>query len=59
LAAAYAQLGQDENAKAALASLLKLEPRVTVSHLRSFLPYQNREQAERLWTGLRKAGMPE
>ena len=59
LAAAYAQLGQNDDAKKALASLLKLEPKVTVSHLQSFLPYRNQEQAERLWDGLRKAGMPD
>jgi adenylate cyclase len=57
LAAAYAQLGQIENAAGALANLRKLEPAITISHLRSFLPYRNREQADRLWTGLRKAGM--
>jgi hypothetical protein len=59
LAAAYAQLGENEKASEALATLFKFEPAVTVSHLRSFLPYQNKQQATRLWTGLRKAGMPE
>src|SRR5262245_25273048 len=59
LAAAYAQLGETAKATEALANLFKLEPTVTVSHLRSFLPYQAQEQAERLWGGLRKAGMPE
>ena len=57
LAAAYAQLGQVENAAGALSNLRKLEPAITISHLRSFLPYRDREQADRLWTGLRKAGM--
>jgi len=59
LAAAYAQLGETHKATAALANLFNLEPAVTISHLQSFLPYQNEEQAERLWSGLRKAGMPE
>src|SRR5262245_15451774 len=59
LAAAYAQTGDTKKAAEALAQLEKLEPAVTISHLRSFLPYQNQEQAERLWEGLRKAGMPE
>ncbi len=59
LAAAYAQLGETEKAAEALSNLFRLEPTVTVSHLRSFLPYQDGEQAERLWAGLRKAGMPE
>ncbi len=59
LAAAYAQTGDTKKAAEALARLDKLEPGVTISHLRSLLPYQNQEQAERLWEGLRKAGMPE
>jgi TolB-like protein/class 3 adenylate cyclase len=59
LAAAYAQLGETDKATKALADLFRLEPTVRVSHLQSFLPYQNREQAERLWDGLRMAGMPE
>jgi adenylate cyclase len=59
LAAAYAQTGDTKKAAEALVHLNKLEPAVTISHLRSFLPYQNQEQAERLWEGLRKAGMPE
>jgi TolB-like protein/tetratricopeptide (TPR) repeat protein len=59
LAAAYAQLGQDDKAAEALANLFKLEPSVTISHLQSFLPYRDLAQAERVWDGLRKAGMPE
>jgi hypothetical protein len=59
LAAAYAQTGDTAKAAGALAHLHKLEPAVTISHLQSFLPYQNQQQAERLWEGLRKAGMPE
>jgi hypothetical protein len=34
-------------------------PGVTISHLRRQLPYRNAEQAERLWEGLRKAGLQE
>jgi len=59
LTAAYAQLAQPDKAACALTNLLKLEKKVTISHLRSFLPYRNQEQAERLWGGLRKAGMAE
>ena len=57
LAAAYAHLGETNKAAEALANNLKLEPSITISHLQSFLPYQNAEQAERLWSGLRNAGM--
>ena len=43
----------------ALARYLELDPGVTISHIRRQLPYRNAEQAERLWEGLRKAGLPE
>ena len=59
LAAAYAQLGQLDKAKEALARLLEREPSATISHYRSRLPYRIPEQAEKLWEGLRKAGLPE
>ncbi len=59
LAAAYAQLGRLEEARGALESMLKLNPSTTIALLRKALPYQNIEQSERLWDGLRKAGLPE
>lgn len=59
LAAAYAQLGNNEKAGEALARYRELAPGVTISLLKSQLPYRNLEQAERLWSGLRKAGLPE
>ncbi len=59
LAAAYAQLGRQNKATEALSRLMELEPSVTISHYRDRLPYQDTEQAERLWDGLRKAGLPE
>jgi hypothetical protein len=36
-----------------------LEPSASIAHLRRQLPYRNVEQAEHLWEGLRKAGLPE
>jgi adenylate cyclase len=59
LAAARAQLGHTEKASEALARYLELDPGATISHIRRQLPYRNAEQAERLWEGLRKAGLPE
>jgi adenylate cyclase len=59
LAAAHAQLGHAEKASEALSRYLELDPGATVSHIRRQLPYRNAEQAERLWQGLRKAGLPE
>jgi tetratricopeptide (TPR) repeat protein len=59
LAAAYAHLGQTAKAAEALARYRELEPTASITHLRRQLPYRNAEQAERLWEGLRKAGLPE
>ena len=59
LAAAYAHLGHVKKSAQALALYLALDPGITVSHLRGQLPYRNAEQAERLWEGLRKAGLSE
>src|SRR5262245_20031066 len=59
LTAAYAHLGQPEKAATALARYRELAPGSTISRLKSQLPYRNLEQAERLWSGLRKAGLPE
>jgi adenylate cyclase len=59
LAAAHAQLGHTEKASAALARYVELDPKATISHLRRLLPYRDAGQAERLWEGLRKAGLPE
>ncbi|MEE2968896.1 MAG: tetratricopeptide repeat protein, partial [Pseudomonadota bacterium] len=59
LAAAYSQLGQTENSVQALSRYLELDPSITISHLQRQLPYQNAEQAEPIWGGLRKAGLPE
>jgi TolB-like protein/Flp pilus assembly protein TadD len=59
LAAGYAHLGLTTKAVEALTRYRELEPGVSISHLRRQLPYRNAEQAERLWEGLRRAGMPE
>ena len=58
-AASYAHLGQAAKAAEALTRYRELEPIASISHLRRQLPYRNAEQAERLWEGLRKAGLPE
>lgn len=59
LAAAYAQLGRDDQAREALARMLEFDPAATITQFKKALPYQNLDQAERLWDGLRKAGLPE
>ena len=59
LAAAYAQLGETNKAANELARYRTLDPDATITHLKAQLPYKDQEQAERLWAGLRKAGLPE
>ena len=59
LAAAYGQIERHDKATEALSRLSELEPSATISHYRDRLPYQVAEQAERLWEGLRKAGLSE
>jgi adenylate cyclase len=59
LSAGYAHLGQTEKAAEALVRYRELELGASIAHLRRQLPYRNAEQAERLWEGLRKAGLPE
>jgi adenylate cyclase len=59
LTAAYAHLGEPEKAATALAQYRELAPSATISRLKGQLSYRNLDQAERLWSGLRKAGLPE
>lgn len=59
LAASSAQLGKMDQATAALQEALKFDPQLTVSRMRSRLPFM----AEKLWSGyssgLRLAGLPD
>jgi adenylate cyclase len=59
LAAAAAQLGRVDEARAAAAEVLRLQPDFTVSGWVQFLGLARQEDAERLAHGLRKAGLPE
>jgi len=64
LAAAYAFLGRDAEAKAEVAEILKLTPGLTVKGLLSFATVFSdnpvfTQQIARLGEGLRKAGLPE
>jgi adenylate cyclase len=59
LAATYAQLGQMEEARAAAAEVQRLWPEFTISRARLVLGFKSAEDAEHLYDGLRKAGLPE
>jgi TolB-like protein/Tfp pilus assembly protein PilF len=58
LAATLALLGRDDEAKAAAASLLEMDPQFRVSVFASWYPLRRPDDLERLATGLRLAGLP-
>lgn len=59
LAAAYAQLGQLVEARAAAADVLRIEPGFTIDRWKRTAVYKRPEDAEHLFDGLRKAALPE
>jgi adenylate cyclase len=59
LAASYVELGQEEEARAEAADLLKVHPNFSLQTGRQRLPYKDQAVLERLGESLRKAGIPE
>jgi tetratricopeptide (TPR) repeat protein len=59
LAAAYAQLGREQDAKAAAAEYLKLTPDFSIARHLEMLQFRRAEDREHYADGLRKAGLPE
>lgn len=59
LAATAAHLGYDEEARASVAELLRLDPDYKISFLLSILHIPRQEDSDRLVGGLRKAGVPD
>jgi TolB-like protein/Flp pilus assembly protein TadD len=59
LAAAYAQLGRIDEAKAEIAVALKRDPSLSLSFYRDRLRYANADDLDHYIDGLRKAGLPE
>ena len=60
LAAAYAQMGRFEEARAAVAEVMRIEPGYTISGItRPTITFKNVEDAQHYFDGLRKAGLPE
>lgn len=57
LAASYGLLGKTEEAQTALDSLLKLDPRFTISKAKKAHPFKNAADFDRLAEGLRAAGL--
>ena len=59
LAAAYAQLGRMEEAKAEAAEALRMDPGCSVQRVAQRLPLKDPAALARLVDGMRKAGLPE
>ena len=59
IAASYAMLGQEEEARAAAAEVLRINPRFTLKAYTAHVPYISKEYLERKLTAFRKAGLPE
>ena len=59
LAAAYAQLGQSENARKAVATMLKLKPDCVLGTFARLAIHIDPRRREHVLDGLRKAGLPE
>ncbi len=57
LAICYAELGRQEEARAAAAELLRLVPNFSVEGARQYLPFKDPAALERTLAGLRKAGL--
>jgi adenylate cyclase len=59
LAAAYAQLGRLDDARAAADEVRRIEPGFTIERWKVTAAYKRAEDSERLFDGIRKAGLPD
>jgi tetratricopeptide repeat protein len=60
LAAAYTQVGQVERAREEAAAVMQMEPDFTIHRIaQQHCPFNRSGDAEHLFEGLRKAGLPE
>ena len=57
LAASYSELGRAEEARAEIATVLKINPQFSLAGIRQRWPYKDPTDLERLLTALRKAGL--
>jgi adenylate cyclase len=58
-ASVYAELGRWDEARAAVAEIRKVNPKITVASLREVLPFRDEVELVRHLDNLKKAGMPE
>jgi len=57
LAAAYTYLGREEDARAAAAKVLKLDPNFSLKYYATMFPFKNQNDREQLINALHKAGL--
>jgi len=58
-ASAYAQAGRPEEARAAAAEVLRINPSFTIKSWKPLTVYKDTKDLEHYLVGLRKAGLPE
>jgi adenylate cyclase len=59
LTGTYYMAGQEEEARAEAAEVLRLQPKFSVNKFAKALPYQDQDYRDRLVEGMLKAGLPE
>ena len=57
LAAAYSLAGQDEEARAAVREILRIDPKFSLTYFAKTLPYKNSSDRDTAVEALRKAGL--
>ncbi len=59
IAASFAMLGREEEARSAAAEVLRINPRFSLKAFAAHVPYRSTGYLDRDLTAFRKAGMPE
>ncbi|MCH9052237.1 MAG: tetratricopeptide repeat protein, partial [Proteobacteria bacterium] len=59
IAASYAMLGREEEARSAAAEVLRINPRFSLKAFAAHVPYRSKAVLDRDLTAFRKAGLPE
>lgn len=59
LAATYSLAGRDEEARAEVSEVLRIQPKISLESLAKRVAYKNKADIDRLIDALRKAGLPE
>ncbi len=57
LAACYSSMGREDEARAEVAAVLKLNPKLSLGYLAKMYPYKNKTDLDKIIDALRKAGL--